>query len=182
MGWPKIARMLVGVVGAAGLTRRCSQRLTRVSSLIAASLVACSNDPADPVDQEGDVGDVEVDGAGSLDAGAPPPGHCCQAIPSSANESCLGRSGPLLERCPTGYQCLGHTEPYCYAQKPGRCEPIPVNCPEPTPGDAVKADCVEHATNYGVTLPADGVFASECEARRAGYIWIMTPVVASESP
>lgn len=61
MGWSKIARMLVGVVGAAGLTRRCSQRLTRDSSLIAASLVACSNDPAVPVEEEVDSGDVEVD-------------------------------------------------------------------------------------------------------------------------
>ena len=144
---------------------------------IVATIISCgtssATDASDaaPSDTGSDAG-----ADATVDDGVPPPGHCCQSIPGSMYGGCLGRPGPLLNRCPTGYQCLGATEPYCYAQHPGVCEPIPTDCPAPAPSDAVKADCTEHAINYGVTLPPDGIFASECEAHRAGYIWILTPV------
>lgn len=110
-------------------------------------------------------------GAGddATDSGAPPPGHCCSAGAAGYVDCGPFGTGPSLEACPPGYQCLGELNPYCYARQPGTCVAIPETCPDVGPEAAVVAECTDMLGDLPLT------YASECHARQAGYIWILRP-------
>jgi hypothetical protein len=91
------------------------------------------------------------------------------------------RSAPnWVLQCPAGQQCLYIEQPACYATSAGICAVEPTSCPEPGPNDAVVAICTAESS-HAVVLPPDGIYASECEARLAGYVWLLEPVAGEGS-
>lgn len=120
----------------------------------------------DPNDQGDGVNEADAD---VWEGSGPPPGHCCSASSAGYVDCGPFGTGPSLDACPPGYQCLGELNPYCYARQPGTCVAIPETCPEVGPEAAVVAECTDMLGNLPET------YASECHARQAGYIWILRP-------
>jgi hypothetical protein len=121
-----------------------------------------------------DVGRPDRPDANDADAdvwegSGPPPGHCCSASSAGYVDCGPFGTGPSLDACPPGYQCLGELNPYCYARQPGTCVAIPETCPDVGPESAVVAECTDMLGDLPLT------YASECHARQAGYIWILRP-------
>lgn len=98
---------------------------------------------------------------------------CCRG--TTGEHFCADGQTPVAA-CPTGQQCVDTVFPYCDANQHGFCEPIPTDCPEALPEDAVVADCAERAVEAGLALPPDNIYPSACHAKQAGYRWILTPV------
>ncbi len=68
-----------------------------------------------------------------------------------------GCSFPALDACPDGFLCIQSQPPYCSTDFIGGCQPVPSECP------VAEGSPVCHCGDPGIR------WASECEARRAGY-------------